>query len=226
MSKKNNSRFKVVLFFLMQFTTTNLLATGQLPDLLVVNNDTSYIYSNPLFLEVYFNKNGNRNSINFEGCLSSSCLRGYQAIWTIEKDSFFLIKVIGCMCSERQEADLKLIFGDNYKNQKVFADWFSGLLVNPYGRRIRYYHIGFSSIYEFENNYQIVSGVVVKRKKYINYREGISKRNRLDYLCAKHLIYEHVNKYLKWNKIKKESAVLMNLEIIINKHGKLNLKNH
>lgn len=50
-------------------------ATGQVPDYLIYKGDTIAIFSNPL--EQYFERTGKRELLDFVGCGSTACWRGY-----------------------------------------------------------------------------------------------------------------------------------------------------
>ena len=58
--------------------------TAQIPDYLIYQGDTLAIFSNPL--EKYFEQIGKRELIDFVGCGSTACWRGYKAIWELKDD--------------------------------------------------------------------------------------------------------------------------------------------
>lgn len=86
----------------------------------------------------------------------SACWRGYVATWEIEGDRLYLAAIDGFGASEptwRMKTE-----------QRLFADWFSGALRVPRGRKLHCVHMGFETIYEREELIEIDAGVVVKRE--------------------------------------------------------------
>ncbi|MEZ4884389.1 MAG: hypothetical protein R3E32_06575 [Chitinophagales bacterium] len=144
----------------------SVFATGQVPDYMIYKGDTVAIFSNPL--EQYFEQIGKRELIDFVGCGSTACWRGYKAIWELKNDSLFLRQITSCHkdCGlEIKNADLKKMFGTD----AVFANWFTGKIVIPQGNQIQYIHMGYASIYRelhisFKNGLQINERTVSNEK--------------------------------------------------------------
>ena len=120
-----------VLFIFFTLLSLNVIATEQEPDLLIVNNDT--IYLQHFFLKkLQLNHNPflEKNPLPIENTPSTSCWRGYRAIWTIENDSLFLTRIIRCRIGESRndEEDIFKLFEKNdipyiEKNGMIFASW-------------------------------------------------------------------------------------------------------
>lgn len=81
---------------------------------------------------------------------STACWRGYQGVWEIKEDRFYLIGLRG---------GLRLLPGP-----QILADWFTGVLRVPLGEMLQYVHMGFGSVYEQELHLKIEQGVVVARR--------------------------------------------------------------
>lgn len=105
--------------------------------------------------------------------ISTACHRGYVAKWLIEDDKLFLINFNAFVPKfetdnnwikkeDTEEVGLDYLFPNS---NKVFAEWFSGVLRIPHGEMIRYVHQGYASIYEKELYLRFVKG------KYVSYRE-------------------------------------------------------
>ena len=168
---------------LLIFTLINALnafSTAQIPDILFYNGDTLVLYSNPL--EEYINKNPSFKLIDFDGCGSTACWKGYRAIWEIRNDSIFLERITSCnnLCGiKTTDANLLKMFG----SEKVFASWITEKLKVVKGDRIKYIHMGYSSIFEYEQFFVIKNGKLkreytisvynTKRIKY-NYKKDIA----------------------------------------------------
>jgi len=88
---------------------------------------------------------------------STACWRGYVATWEIE-DGVLYLKAIdgpgfGIAPRWRMSGE-----------ERVSADWFSGVLRVPRGRQLHYVHMGFSSVYEEELHFKIANGRVVAQR--------------------------------------------------------------
>jgi hypothetical protein len=113
--------------------STKLFAGSQVPDICIFQKDslkdTLSTYAYPL--ETYLDQQDDRSLGGFKNCNSPACVRGYQAVWLVKKDSLFLINIQGCneqmsWCDESAIPSLKNIFGESVKNKRVFANWVNG----------------------------------------------------------------------------------------------------
>jgi hypothetical protein len=110
--------------------SVTIFATEQTPDVLIYKSDTILLETYPFEIlmdsDSLIRKRIFRDGEDF--CISSGCWRGHVATWRIEKDSLFLTKLIdGC---EEFEFKLNEIFHkDKVIDNKVFADWFTGDLL-------------------------------------------------------------------------------------------------
>jgi hypothetical protein len=85
---------------------------------------------------------------------STACWRGYIGSWEIKDGLFYLAGLQG---------RLRLTgIGP------LLADWFSGILRVPQGKILHYVHMGFGSIYEYEEHIKIETGRVVARRRIDN----------------------------------------------------------
>ncbi|MBL7765523.1 MAG: hypothetical protein JNJ58_05485 [Chitinophagaceae bacterium] len=136
--------YSIILILLI--CNLRIFATSQVPDLMVIGKDTFLMHTNPL--EIYLDSIGNRDFPDFKSGGSTDCWRGYQAIWRVENDSMFLEKIQSCHRDEGDvDANLEKMFGDKLINGKVYAYWFTGLIVLPHGRLKNYVHMGYGSTY-------------------------------------------------------------------------------
>ena len=82
------------------FLSVNLFGTAQISDILIYNNDTVRLYSNPL--ESYYNKENPRpEDFGIGGCWSTACWRGYQATWEIKDNKLYLVEIADCCFWEK-----------------------------------------------------------------------------------------------------------------------------
>jgi len=85
---------------------------------------------------------------------STACWRGYIGTWEIKDGSFYLVDLKGRLRLQGSEP--------------LLADWFSGVLRIPQGKILNYVHMGFGSLYEFEEHIKIDSGRVSARRRIDN----------------------------------------------------------
>jgi len=233
-----NYRGILFVLFIKVCVFTNVFGTAQVSDLLIYNNDTLGLYTNPL--ETYYNKKNPRpKNFGFIGCENTACWRDYQAIWELKDGKLYLLEIRDCCFWEtyilseetlnilskeldsnifekiksfknneyngfsfisilkeklkekeyednkeiilktclkaRRKADLYSLFGEHYKDGKVFAFWFTGKLTIPKGKLIKYIHMGYMSKYEKEHIITIKKGLLVKAKEYENKINKIKK---------------------------------------------------
>jgi len=145
MNTMKDIRFSIIIIFLL-ILNLKTFATAQIPDLMVIDKDTFFMHTNPL--EIYLDSIGNRDFPDFVGGGSTACWRGYQAVWRVENDSLFLEKIQSCHRDEGDiDANLHKMFRDKFINGRVYADWYTGLIVLPHGRLKQYVHMGYASTY-------------------------------------------------------------------------------
>ena len=137
--------------------------TAQVPDLLVLDADTLGMFSNPL--ESAFSDTNPRPEYIFpDGCISTACWRGYQAVWGIVTDSLFLTSVRSC-CDEStlSASRIENLLGRRSQNGRVFADWYTGHLIVAIGERVHYVHMGYASTYDEYLLLTVVGGGMTKK---------------------------------------------------------------
>ena len=118
--------------------------SNQIPDLLIIGKDTVSINVYPLENYLKKDKSNYIDKIRTEknGDLiihHPNCFRGYQAIWKLENEKLYLIKIIsyGFEKFDNSQKVLRNLFGDEYKNEKVFTEWFSSDITLVKGEIIR-----------------------------------------------------------------------------------------
>lgn len=128
--------------------------TAQFRETLKYNGVNYYLATEPL--EPYLEK----HNIKFYAWCTA-CWRGYTCKWVIEDDMLYLTNLYGFISTDDND-DLKdMIVSLDYLfpgQDKVLADWFSGVLRLPHGEIIRYIHQGYDSVYEKELFLEIVNG--------------------------------------------------------------------
>jgi len=111
-----------VLFLIVTARKIDCLATPQTGDLLIIGNDTITIFQYPL--DKYFNKGNLYNPGFFDEYTSTSCWRGYKAIWIVKDNKLFLKDIYDCNLSEKISIDR--IGHQKNKEGLIFANWYDG----------------------------------------------------------------------------------------------------
>lgn len=191
---------RLLLCFSLLAGSIKIFATAQIPDILIYRGDTLMLYANPL--ELLPNVDSLRNKMfGTKVGWTTACWRGYQAEWTVINQELFLTAIYSCSYKDDRPkaADLKQLFGEKCKEGKVRADWVTAKMIVPKGRRLNYVHMGYESLYEFENEFQFKKGKLLQVTIYDN-----SKSRRSIYSqdsILKKFIYSHIN----WKILPKDS---------------------
>ena len=133
--------------------------TVQVEEVLIYNGEEYILESEPLtpYLE--------KHNIFFH-VTSSDCWRGYRGYWLIEDGCLYLTNLSAHIAKDcnrwgREKVGLDYLFpGQN----KVLAEWFSGKLRLPYGRRIPCVHGWRDFYYEKELIIEFVNGKCVSSR--------------------------------------------------------------
>lgn len=203
-------------------TISKTYATGQVPDYLIIGQDTFPIFNNPL--EQYFEQVKSRELIDFHNPFSSTaCWRGYKAYWEIKDDSLFLLKITSCHndYGESKDANLFAMFGNN----RPFASWYNGTITVPKGELFSGSNMGYNAIYEYEDKLVIEKGVLKSKRQISNIEliEQISLENKLysQILGLKDTLLFYIKK-LNWEKLDKSNCYCWDSYILTyNKHGQI-----
>ena len=100
--------------------------------------------------------------------VSTDCWRGYLGTWEVRGKRLYLVNLQVSTGGE-EEQGMDYIF----KGQKeIFAGWFSGRIIIPHGKLLKYIHMGYASIYE--------------KELYLDFENGIL----LDTLTAENIIFD------------------------------------
>lgn len=130
--------------------------TAQIPETLVYEGEEMAMYTNPL--DDYFALGGVDPGL-WSGC--TALWRGYVGRWEIVQDRLYLVGLSGTLRSG-QEATLATVFPAF--PERVFAHWYCGTIRIPRGRRLRYVHMGYRSVFERDVLLDVRRGVVVSRQ--------------------------------------------------------------
>lgn len=134
--------------------------TAQIAEKLRYRGEDVAMLTNPLTL--YFAMGG-FNPRFMSG--STALWRGYVGNWEIVNQRLYLIGLRGTL-ENGTEASLATIFPEF--PERVFAHWYSGTIRIPQGNLLKYVHMGYSSIYEWDFFLDVERGVVVSTRVHYN----------------------------------------------------------
>ena len=163
--------FCLLFLFIISVST---YATAQYPDKIIYNGIEYDLFVNPL--EAYLSVNPDKRPRS--NLVSTALWRGYVATFEIVNNELYLkdIKIVISTGDTliTEWVSVLLEFLDGQPNLKI--DWFSGLLVMPYGRLINYVHMGYGSTYENYILLEIENGNFIRENRmhyleYVQYRE-------------------------------------------------------
>ena len=216
---KINFSLTILLFL---FLSKQLVASPQVPDYIIYENDTIPTYN--LILEKYLQKkNPNSEKLfglsfgslipleedeeDFGMAVTVSCWRGYQAIYKIENDSLFLSDIIVChsirnIDKELSNKNMYALFGSRVKNNKVFIDWFRGNISFPTKSKDKQNEIirwdgVFEIIFLFETLVKIDKGKIKSIKEIENYVDDPNKINRKENDTISNVLFDKIQNYKK-----------------------------
>ncbi len=156
---------KTFLIIVFSFISLNIFATAQFADRIIYKGQEYALNCNPL--EDFFYKNPVKRPK--KGSFCTGLLRGYVATLEIS-DNQLLLKDIEIIVPDtlNKKTDIKSVsvIKEVFPGQeKISIDWFSGLLVIPYGKVVNYVHMGYASTYENYYLLEIDKGKFIKERK-------------------------------------------------------------
>ena len=117
---------KLLLLTMMLISAGSILATPQIPDILIYEGASYPIYEE--LLGVYFKRFPERKPVNDDVC--SANWRGYIATFEVRRGVLALKDFVADSCGTSRPA-LSTVVPDG---KPLFIDWYSGLLLSLYGR--------------------------------------------------------------------------------------------
>jgi hypothetical protein len=158
---------------------TNTIASVQVPDVIIIGGKNESLDTNPLapYLSAHpkvIPKSDDPATDNW---------RGYVATWEILDGKLFLRKIDVSFRNPKAppNEDPRIIKNVIHKifpdSKDLVAAWYSGALVIPRGKLVKYVHMGYGSTYESYTIVAISKGVVAKKldlsaEDFAKYRES------------------------------------------------------
>jgi hypothetical protein len=148
--------FPVALVLLL---ATSAWPTDQIPERIVYEGTEGFLFTNPM--ETYFTRDNPSPEFTAP---HTACWRGYVGSWEIREDTLYLTDFKAWMRDKEAKAapvEFERIFPGKTKPMK--ADWFTGTLRIPRGKPIRYVHMGYETVYEYDVFLRLEAGKVIDR---------------------------------------------------------------
>lgn len=138
-----------VIGLLLLVSVLTVLATAQRPDKIIYQGKEYALHTNPM--EAYFEKHPDR--MPKTGPRSTNLWRGYVASFAVTNGLLQLRDIEIMVRVEKEDGGSDYGFESVIKDvcpegKPLVIDWFSGILVLPYGDLKSYVHMGYASTYE------------------------------------------------------------------------------
>lgn len=220
---------KKQIILLIILSPSLLFASPQMPDYIIFGKDTIATYN--LLLEQYLQKQDTARleklfGLAFRDGASLNCWRGYQAIYKIEHDSLFLVDIINCgeringhVNKAESVKKIRALFGDKFLKDKIFIDWFSGIVSFPLTYKVLRWDGVFYKIFYKEKVIEIADGEVTRMENVENYDDDPEKIDRRDKNKISDILYRQL-KWAKW-KNKEEFDCSDKYIVTIDENGKV-----
>jgi hypothetical protein len=171
----------VCLLFACILFSAKLFATAQAPDYLIIDTDTIAIHSNPL--EEYLKDHPLPTPANGIVSMSTANWRGYVAYFKFEGDKLVVENIYRGYYDDAADKYIReSIYKEAFGETKNFpCDFYSGLLICPYGKLLNYIHMRYASTYEYYKLFEIKNGIKVKSKDFLADEFATFKREYYKY---------------------------------------------
>lgn len=157
----------VLVLVMVLATSSQALATAQMPDKIVYDGKEHRLHTNPM--EAYFKKNPDKRPRG--GMISTALWRGYVATFEFADKALVLKDIQVEVPTEPKDG----VYEEKWKSAKeslvpagqtLKIDWFTGILVIPTGDRLQYVHMGYGSTYVNYVLLEVKAGQLTGERKY------------------------------------------------------------
>lgn len=185
------------ILLILLFSANQMFATAQAPDKIFYNGTEYKLQSNPM--EDYFKRFPDKRPKS--EIISTGLWRGYIATFEITDNQLFLkdIKILVNKENSGKSFDTEwksVLTTVCPEKKKLKIDWFTGILVLPYGKVVDYVHMGYGSTYENYILIEIAAGDFKKVKEF-NHEQYASFKEKQFEAFKKTEEYKKLSKDLK-----------------------------
>lgn len=175
--------FKLILPILILTNSFHLFGAAWNADFLIIRNDTLRLSSNPL-------TQSKQSALNIELYFAKKPLECTLSYWRLEDNRLYLVEIVDSD-DKNNTADLSMIFGNDYKNGRVFANWLTGELLYPKGKIIDFPGISTS---EKEIVLAFEKGIFIEKYEYDN-----SKSYKSFFTQNPDTLFSFIYNNINWN---------------------------
>lgn len=148
--------------FMFAVTTSTAFATAQYSDKVVYEGKTYSLHTNPM--GTYFAQHPDKKP---QGDVVSTALwRGYVATFEFKKNNLFLKAIEIQIWNVAEDGTSWRSAKDDVvpKGKKLRVDWFTGILLLPHGKLVKYVHGGYGSTYSDYILLEVKNGVLTDKR--------------------------------------------------------------
>ena len=163
-SRYGSGMTRAFLFALLLLVTHCSYATAQIPELIELDGVEQSLFSEPFTTYLANNQNEIPKLEKLAQDVCTGSWRRYQGRWFILDKKLFLRSLAANPCRESPEQiPLSVFFPD--ATGPVHAEWYTGKLVVPRGKRVRYVHIGYESEFEQYLVFTVQNGLITAQEE-------------------------------------------------------------
>lgn len=163
-----------IITLLLLIITSSIFATAQYPDKVLYDGKEYNLHTNPM--EAYFTKYPDKKPKG--GVMSTALWRGYVATFYFKENNLVLKDIEIEIWDEKEDKTTwkSVKNGIVIKGEDFLIDWFTGILVLPYGELVNYVHMGYGSTYSNYILLEVKKGKITGKrnfdyKQYENFKE-------------------------------------------------------
>lgn len=181
---------KILLILIIVLTgQIECLATLQVSDFLIWNNDTLFLDKSPLEqLPEFCEKIREKEKI-----VSSSCWNGFVAEWILIDSVLYLKNIYSYSTKKNYNKRLEKYLDKRFDSGLIQADWFTGEIYGKFGRHL---HCMYYLVYEKERRFDFQDGILKNVKNF--------DAKNIEYSINEEKVEEYVYQNFNWEIFKKE----------------------
>ena len=118
------------------------------------------------------------------------------------------------------------MFGNKFRDGKVFADWVTDSLVLSNGKLLQYVHLGYASVYEKTTLISVSSGQIIAIRDFKNVIHDPTRLSRFDYPRWHDTVFSLLDQRIRWNKLPQDEDDwwFEDIELTITQKGDTKIK--
>ena len=155
---------RAFLFALLLLAAHSSYATAQIPELIELDGVEQSLFSEPFTDYLANNQSEIPKLKKFAQDVCTGSWRRYQGRWFILDKKLYLRSLAANPCRESPEQISLSVFFPGATGP-VHAEWYTGKLIVPRGKRVRYVHMGYESEFEQYLVFTVQSGLITAQEE-------------------------------------------------------------